>query len=176
MFGGYQLLFFERLCESDQRKIEGETCKVSDGQFSIFKDCTDYCDSDECNNGKDVELHYSKLDENGVPVKKRCFAYKGEMNSTTRDIDEAVGEYEGIDDVIMTCPRFANQGCFKADYRHGQLEGFPNGYSKGCSMYGLGEREQYCSGSDVLGTTCRGNFESKNLCNEKLSTLRRFIV
>ena len=72
------------------------------------------------------------------------------------NIDEAVGEYEGVDNVIMTCPRFANQGCFKGDYRTGSLDFFPSAYSKGCSMYDLGDRDEYCSGSDVLGTTCRG--------------------
>lgn len=86
----------------------------------------------------------------------RCFAYRQELNSTARNIDLAAGEYEGIDDYIMTCPRFANQGCFKADYRGGQLEAIGDGYSKGCSMYDLGEREQYCTGSDDLGQTCRG--------------------
>ena len=71
MFGGYQILFFNRSCEADQKAIEGEACKFSDTGISLFKDCTDYCEEEGCNNGKDVELHFSKLDDKGNPVKKR---------------------------------------------------------------------------------------------------------
>ena len=89
MIGGFQILFFNRSCENDQSLIEGETCHFADTSFSVFKDCAEYCnEEDGCNDGKDVELHFSKLDDNGKPVKQRCFAYRADLNSTTviRDI------------------------------------------------------------------------------------------
>ena len=64
----------------------------------------------------------------------------------------------GLDDVIRTCPRFANNGCFKSQYTVGEVEigGFETGFHKGCSMYPLGDISKECSTSGPIGTTCRG--------------------
>ena len=69
--GGYQLLFFERSCEIDQGIIEGSTCTTQINDWSVFKDCSHFCDSNGCNNDKEIEMEFAALDENGFPVKKR---------------------------------------------------------------------------------------------------------
>ena len=77
-----------------------------------------------------------------------CYAYRNETN-----VD---GNYEGVDDYIMDCPRFANQGCFTADYIVGDItNAYNSSYNKGCSMYNLGEIDNNCVYDPDLGQLCR---------------------
>lgn len=58
----------------------------------------------------------------------------------------------------MSCPRFANQGCFKAEYTMNPdfPIGFKSSFNKGCSMYELGDRDTECDDMNFLGNSCRG--------------------
>ena len=58
---------------------------------------------------------------------------------------------------MMQCPRFANQGCFKADNKLAEdgTEVFPTGFHKGCSMFEFVDREAECQANQYLGTVCR---------------------
>ena len=77
-----------------------------------------------------------------------CYAYHN-----NGDLD---GNYDDVDDYIMDCPRFANQGCFTANYIVGDItNAFNTSYSKGCSMYNLGEMELNCRSDPDLGELCR---------------------
>ena len=56
----------------------------------------------------------------------------------------------------MACPRFANQGCFTADYTVGDItNAYNSSYNKGCSMYNLGEIDVNCVYDPDLGQLCR---------------------
>ena len=59
----------------------------------------------------------------------------------------------------MDCPRYANQGCFKADFREGSANdsAFKTGFHKGCSMFPLQTiYPPVCETVGDLGTICRG--------------------
>ena len=68
---------------------------------------------------------------------------------------------EDLDGRTMMCPRFANQGCFKADFVQGSLmnENYQSGFSKGCSMFPLGDRTTECEIFGNLGEVCRGKLK-----------------
>ena len=146
-------------------------------KISIYKDCKTNCDTDGCNDDKDVELLFSKLDENGEPESIQCFAYRSDLNTeydysamslNSRNTnftiqenevsDRSADDYQDSDDYLMDCPRFANQGCFKAEYTQGtaDLPTFVSGFHKGCSMYPLGDISKECTTAGAIGTTCRG--------------------
>jgi hypothetical protein len=152
--GGYQILFHERMCSYDE---PADVCESANSGIVIFKDCNTTCSgSDGCNDGNDVELLFSATDESGNPKDMSCYAYR----SDTRDGEKQPlpdGSYDGVDDLIMQCPRFANQGCFKADYELAEdgAEVFPTGFHKGCSMFELEDRETECQENPFLGTICR---------------------
>ena len=84
------------------------------------------------------------------------------MSFTSTDVSfynkESSSIYTDVDEVVIECPRFANQGCFMADFTSGSnpLESFPTGLHKGCSMYPLGDSEDACSQVTDIGTSCRG--------------------
>ena len=75
-----------------------------------------------------------------------CYAYRSDNRDDNQPLPD--GSYSGVDDLMMQCPRFANQGCFKADYKLAEdgTEVFPTGFHKGCSMFELGDRETECQG------------------------------
>ena len=75
-----------------------------------------------------------------------CYAYRSDNRDDNQPLPD--GSYTGVDDLMMQCPRFANQGCFKADYKLAEdgTEVFPTGFHKGCSMFELGDRETECQG------------------------------
>ena len=151
--GGYQILFHERMCSYDE---PSDVCESANTGVVIFKDCNTTCTgSDGCNDGNDVELLFSDLDESGNPKDMSCYAYRSDSRDDEQPLPD--GSYTGVDDLIMQCPRFANQGCFKADYKiiEGGPEVFPTGFHKGCSMFELGERETECDSNQFLGTVCR---------------------
>ena len=145
-------------------------------KISIYKDCKTNCDTDGCNDDKDVELLFSKLDENGEPESIQCFAYRSDLNTEydyssmaldsrntnstiqENDVSGRSADYQDSDDYLMDCPRFANQGCFKAEYTQGtaDLPTFVSGFHKGCSMYPLGDISKECTTAGAIGTTCRG--------------------
>ena len=148
---GYQILVFERSCTDDEINPQDEPCEYRSGGTSIYKDCETHCDTNGCNDHNEVELLFSKLDGNGDPEPLKCFAYRS-------DEDTADENYDNSDATLMTCPRFANQGCFKAEYTPGDsnLPGFIPGYHKGCSMFPLGRLNKDCTSSQAVGSTCRG--------------------
>ena len=141
-------------------------CESANSGIVIFKDCNTTCTgSDGCNDGNDVELLFSAMDESGNPKDMSCYAYR----SDTRDDNQPLpdGSYDGVDDLMMQCPRFANQGCFKADYKLAEdgTEVFPTGFHKGCSMFELGDRETECQANQYLGTVCREHCTDPD-CNQ----------
>ena len=143
---------------------------------SIYKDCKTNCNTDGCNDDKEVELLFSKLDSEGNPESIQCFAYRSdldteydymEMSLDSRSVDFALendkaiskfADYQDSDGYLMDCPRFANQGCFKAEYTEGDADipAFVSGFHKGCSMYPLGDISKECTTAGSIGTTCRG--------------------
>ena len=144
-------MVFERSCSDDVINPQDEPCEYRSGGTSIYKDCETHCDINGCNDHNEVELLFSKLDGNGDPEPLKCFAYRS-------DEDAADENYDNSDATLMTCPRFANQGCFKAEYTSGDsnLPGFFPGYHKGCSMFPLGRLNKDCTSSQAVGSTCRG--------------------
>ena len=89
----------------------------------------------------------SKFLPTDILANLRCYAYRQD------DPDE---NYENTDDYVMDCPRFANQGCFKAKFRVGEItNAYNTSYSKGCSMYDLGDIEEVCNEDPDLGELCR---------------------
>ena len=91
--------------------------------------------------------YFWQLLGNNCKTFSRCYAYRQ---------DDENENYENTDDYIMECPRFANQGCFKAKYRVGELtNAYNTSYSKGCSMYDLGDLEEICNEDPNLGELCR---------------------
>ena len=151
MIQGYQVLVFERTCSDDLSNPQDEPCEYRSSGTSIYKDCKMNCDTNGCNNDKEVELLFSKLDASGNPETLQCFAYRSNESTANE-------EYSDSDGTLMDCPRFANQGCFKAEYTPGDtsLPGFNAGYHKGCSMFPLGKMNKECSSISAIGTTCRG--------------------
>ena len=74
----------------------------------------------------------------------------------------------------MSCPRFANQGCFKAEYTMNPdfSIGFKSSFNKGCSMYELGDRDTECEDMNFLGNSCRGKLfkiRDENFRNDLVS-------
>ena len=62
-------------------------CESANSGIIIFKDCNTTCTgSDGCNDGNDVELLFSAMDESGNPKDMSCYAYR----SDTRD-DKQLG-------------------------------------------------------------------------------------
>lgn len=147
---GYQVLVFERSCSADHSNPQDEPCDYRSSGTSIYKDCKINCDTNDCNNDNEVELLFSKLDGNDNPEPLRCFAYRSDQTTGNDD-------YNDSDGTLMDCPRFANQGCFKAEYTPGDTSlPFNAGYHKGCSMFPLGTLTKDCTSSSAIGTTCRG--------------------
>ena len=88
-----------------------------------------------------------------------CYAYRQETDEEVHDTTT----YPDKDDFLMSCPRFANQGCFKAEYTTSpelSALGFNSSFNKGCSMYELGDRDTECDSMGLLGDTCRGKLQS----------------
>ena len=116
------------------------------------------------------------MDSEGNPESIQCFAYRSdldteydymEMSLDSRSVDFALendiaiskfADYQDSDGYLMDCPRFANQGCFKAEYTEGDADipAFVSGFHKGCSMYPLGDISKECTTAGSIGTTCRG--------------------
>ena len=119
------------------------------------------------------------MDSDGNPESIQCFAYRSDLetnyNYTAMSLDSrstdfakfamendtAVSrsaDYQDSDAYLMDCPRFANQGCFKAEYTEGDADipAFVSGFHKGCSMYPLGDISKECTTAGSIGTTCRG--------------------
>ena len=94
-----------------------------------------------------------------------CYAYRSDNRDDNQPLPD--GSYTGVDDLMMQCPRFANQGCFKADYKLAEdgTEVFPTGFHKGCSMFELGDRETECQANPFLGTVCREHCTDPD-CNQ----------
>ena len=157
---GYQILVFERSCSDDQITPQDEPCEYRSGGTSIYKDCETHCDTNGCNDDNEVELLFSKLDGNGDPEPLKCFAYRSDENVENENYDDS-------DVTLMTCPQFANQGCFKAEYTPGDsnLPGFIAGYHKGCSMFPIGTLNKDCLSTPAIGSTCRGTkYEYQETC------------
>ena len=83
-----------------------------------------------------------------------CYAYRQETDEEVHNTTT----YPDKDDFLMSCPRFANQGCFKAEYTMNPdfSIGFKSSFNKGCSMYELGDRDTECEDMNFLGNSCRG--------------------
>ena len=116
------------------------------------------------------------MDSDGNPESIQCFAYRSDLEATydytamsldSRSADFAMendilvgltADYQDSDGYLMDCPRFANQGCFKAEYTEGDADipTFVSGFHKGCSMYPLGDISKECTTAGSIGTTCRG--------------------
>ena len=92
------------------------------------------------------------------------------MNGSAVDVQSRQNprdeKYPDPDGMLMECPRFANQGCFKAEFYQSpddlELESFGPSFHKGCSLYPLGDLDLECRriGTDTvgyLGTSCKGN-------------------
>ena len=100
-----------------------------------------------------------------------CYAYRSDTqisldsnrNLSIEDNDVTsvapnTKDYPNPDGYMMQCPRFANNGCFKANFTEGteDIEAFRDSFHKGCSMYDLGDDEQVCREIGNLGTACKG--------------------
>ena len=116
------------------------------------------------------------MDSDGNPESIQCFAYRSDLETNhdytamsldSRSADFATendivvtrsADYHDSDGYLMDCPRFANQGCFKAEYTEGDADipTFVSGFHKGCSMYPLGDISKECTTAGSIGTTCRG--------------------
>ena len=153
---GSQILEFERYCTSEE--IPQGKCVDGGNEISFFKDCDITCSNENCNIDNDVELLYSKLDENGEPVEISCYEYDtSQLPPGTNDLNSATN----IDFYTRNCPRFANNGCFRGNATNNQDNEFLNGdtIAKGCSMFD----------ATIDGVACRevaGNKMCKTLCND----------
>ena len=174
---GAQLIQFERGCTATPPHSEmTTTCATGESSQSgiIYKDCTLRCKGDDCNIDKEVELGYTKYDDNGQVAEIKCYEYASFIDFDGDD-DTQIDQDSDIDQRQRQCPRFANNGCFKGNQTTepgSKFEGaYPNSFNKGCSMFDLGERSNRCipqDGSSIFDgevQSCKQHCTTE-LCNE----------
>lgn len=165
---GDQEIKFTRMC-SDKNVEFGQECIQGGNLVGLFKDCETSCNTPNCNDGNDVELLYSDRDENGDPRDLHCYEFDMDKLSESGLSSYEDNNIPNSDWYVRKCPRWANQGCFRAD----QIwqEGFEtnNTFNKGCSMFSLNEQENTCDNtgaSNVCKSFCRGSFCNKGGLND----------
>ena len=64
------------MCAYDE---PASVCESANSGIVIFKDCNTTCTGfDGCNDGNDVELLFSAMDESGNPKEMSCYAYRSD--------------------------------------------------------------------------------------------------
>ena len=88
---------------------------LTDFKVGLFKDCETSCNTPNCNDGNDVELLYSDRDENGDPRDLHCYEFDMDKLSESGLSSYEDNNIPNSDWYVRKCPRWANQGCFRAD-------------------------------------------------------------
>ena len=65
---GLQIITFERGCQQPDDINQLTVCDELYSDYVTYKDCSQYCIEYACNDGIDIELEFSRLDQNKEPI------------------------------------------------------------------------------------------------------------
>ena len=116
------------------------------------------CSRSGCNDEHDIQNAFIKYEPDGItPRLLSCSQYSSNHNFSGDENFNQADELNKIDENLINCPPFANNGCFignstKNDDKvevHGS-----NTFFKGCSMLSLGDMDFDCAESEEY-TSCK---------------------
>ena len=165
---GEQSYTIERRCSEKSFEVGEEvSCVQNQLAGNYYKDCYRQCHGDECNGANEIELEYSRLDENGNPVNLSCYEYTyDDLPDWWNPLNGSTSDLTNLNDKTRFCPAFANWGCFMGTIEPVSLPNvqvFHSQINKGCSIFDV-DLEPECVNAYGASEVCKRQC-TESYCN-----------